>query len=123
MAGNQEFFFRFLRACNNHALNTMLAQHLAACLSQSVMVGARPSMMSTPCHIYQQPLISCVSCSSQCLIGWMQAGEEERVDDLITRTARLKIVARFLGVLAFGPYWMPPEALQAYEYAPYLYPE
>lgn len=41
--------------------------------------------------------------------------EEERVDDLLARTTRLKAMARFLGLLAFSPHWATTEAIQAYE--------
>ena len=110
--GNQEFFYHFLRACDSYALNLALARVLGAELARTAL-GPVPSGAAAPAGGWRP--------SSPVAGGGAEQEEDEDGDDAgrsghaagvdgqqLTdpmHLARLKLLARFLGLLMFSPNW------------------
>lgn len=126
--GNQEFFYHFLRACDSYALNLALARVLGAELARTVALphragssrsGGASSSSSKAEGRSQESSSSTTSHSSSSRRRPSEAAAAEEDGDteggghgaggqLLTdpmHLARLKLLARFLGLLVFGPNW------------------
>lgn len=110
--GNQEFFYHFLRACDSYALNLALARVLGAELARTAL-GPVPGGAAAPAG-GRRP--------ASPVAGGAEQEEDEDGDDAGTsghaaagvggqqltdpvHLARLKLLARFLGLLMFSPNW------------------
>ncbi len=111
--GNQEFFYHFLRACDSYALNLALARVLGAELARTTEPTAIAQRQQPPPQ--QRPKPPGEEEDGDAAgdpHGGGSAGAGAGADGGVgqqltdpTHLARLKLLARFLGLLMFSPNW------------------